>query len=96
MRCHRSAAWSQPRQRPRHPDPAHLPRQRGAPWHRAAHVRTIFTINLTTADGLFSAGQFQIRSGDVIYATESPTIVTRSILGMTALLFGVANQTNNF
>jgi polysaccharide export outer membrane protein len=60
------------------------------------HVRTIFTINLTTADGLFSAGQFQIRSGDVIYATESPTMVTRSILGMTALLFGVANQTNNF
>lgn len=30
------------------------------------HSRTIFTLDLTTADGLFSAGAFDIRSGDLV------------------------------
>ncbi len=34
--------------------------------------RVVFTIDLTKADGLFSAGQFQIQSGDLVYVTESP------------------------
>jgi hypothetical protein len=37
------------------------------------HPRTVFTIDLTSADGLFSAGQFQIMSGDLVYATETPS-----------------------
>ena len=34
--------------------------------------RIVFTIDLTKADGLFSAGQFRIQTGDLVYVTESP------------------------
>lgn len=33
--------------------------------------RVVFTIDLTTADGVFSAGRFMLEDGDVIYGTES-------------------------
>jgi len=33
--------------------------------------RVVFTIDLTTADGVFSAGRFMMEDGDVIYGTES-------------------------
>lgn len=56
------------------------------------HVRTIFTIDLTSADGLFSAGEFRIRPGDLIYATESPLIGTRNVFGVIGSVFGLANQ----
>lgn len=56
------------------------------------HTRTIFTIDLTSADGLFSAGQFDIRPGDVIYATESPLIGTRNIFALVGSIFGLSNQ----
>lgn len=53
------------------------------------HVRTIFTLDLTSADGLFSAGEFQIRSGDLIYVTESPLIGTRNIFAIVTSAFGL-------
>jgi polysaccharide biosynthesis/export protein len=56
------------------------------------NVRTIFTLDLTTADGLFSAEHFQIRSGDVIYVTESPLMGARSIFGVIGSAFGLARQ----
>ena len=59
------------------------------------HLRTIFTLDLTSADGLFSAGQFLIRPGDVIYATESPLIGARNIFGVIGSVFGLANQASN-
>ena len=34
--------------------------------------RVVFTIDLTTSDGLFSARNFHINSGDLVLATESP------------------------
>ena len=34
--------------------------------------RVVFTIDLTKADGLFSAGKFAIQSGDLVYVAESP------------------------
>ncbi len=52
--------------------------------------RVIFTIDLTNADGLFSAGEFEIRPDDLIYVTESPLTATQSILGAIGQLFGVA------
>ena len=54
------------------------------------HERTIFTIDLTTADGLFSAGEFAIQPGDLIYVTESPLIGTRNALGLIGAIFGLA------
>ena len=56
------------------------------------HMRTIFTLDLTSADGLFSAGQFQIRNGDLIYVTESPLIGTRNVFGVIGSIFGLARQ----
>lgn len=44
--------------------------------------RVVFTLDLTSADGLFSAGQFHIESGDLVYATESPLSTARTIFGL--------------
>ncbi len=55
------------------------------------HVRTIFTIDLTSADGLFSAGEFRIQPSDLVYVTESPLLGARNILGLIGSVFGLAN-----
>lgn len=44
------------------------------------HPRTVFTLDLTSADGLFSAGQFLIQPDDLVYVSESPLVVAGSIL----------------
>ena len=59
------------------------------------NVRTVFTIDLTSADGLFSAGQFRIRPGDLIYVTESPISSARTIVGILGGTLGVLNTANN-
>lgn len=58
------------------------------------HARTIFTIDLTSADGLFSAGEFQIQPGDLIYVTESPLIGSRNVLQLIGSVFGLAVRAN--
>lgn len=55
------------------------------------HARTIFTIDLTSADGLFSAGEFRIQPGDLVYVTESPLLGTRNVLALIGSVFGLAN-----
>lgn len=57
-----------------------------------SHERVVFTMNLTTADGLFSAQNFGVQPGDVVLATESPLNNTRTILGLIGSVFGVANS----
>jgi polysaccharide biosynthesis/export protein len=54
--------------------------------------RTIFTIDLTTADGLFSAGEFEIAPDDLIYVTESPLVGTRNVFSVIGSVFGLARQ----
>ena len=44
--------------------------------------RVVFTLDLTSADGLFSAGRFPIYDGDLVYATESPLNAARTIFGL--------------
>ncbi|MDB5661606.1 MAG: Polysaccharide biosynthesis/export protein [Cypionkella sp.] len=56
------------------------------------HVRTIFTLDLTSADGLFSAGAFAINPGDLIYVTESPLVGTRNVFSLVGSVFGLATQ----
>ncbi len=53
--------------------------------------RVVFTMDLSSADGLFSAGQFYVNPKDVIYATESPINSVRTVLGLVGSVFGVAN-----
>jgi len=60
-----------------------------------SHDRMVFTIDLTTADGLFSARRFEIMSGDLVYATESPVTATQTIFGLIGASFGLATQVTN-
>ena len=53
------------------------------------NTRVVFTLDLTTSDGLFSARNFHIQSGDLVLATESPLTDTRTILSLIGSAFGV-------
>lgn len=58
-------------------------------------TRVVFTLDLTTSDGLFSARNFFIQSGDLVLATESPLTDTRTILGIVGSVFGLVNTAGN-
>ncbi|MGJ8629235.1 MAG: polysaccharide biosynthesis/export family protein [Sulfitobacter sp.] len=58
-------------------------------------TRVVFTLDLTTSDGLFSARNFHIQSGDLVLATESPITNTRTILGLVGSAFGLVGAANN-
>ncbi|MCR8826777.1 polysaccharide biosynthesis/export family protein [Pseudosulfitobacter koreensis] len=57
--------------------------------------RVVFTLDLTNADGLFSARNFLINSGDVVLVTESPVNGARTVLGLVGSVFGVVNTVGN-
>ncbi|MGR3485471.1 MAG: polysaccharide biosynthesis/export family protein [Paracoccaceae bacterium] len=54
--------------------------------------RMVFTIDLTTADGLFSAGEFQIMPGDLVYATEAPLLAATSILAVLGSTLAITDR----
>ncbi|WP_246849490.1 polysaccharide biosynthesis/export family protein [Rubellimicrobium arenae] len=56
------------------------------------HERVVFTLDLTTADGLFSAGEFPIQSGDLVYATESPVTSAQTIFSILGNSLGIVRQ----
>jgi polysaccharide biosynthesis/export protein len=58
-------------------------------------TRVVFTLDLTTSDGLFSARNFHIQSGDLVLATESVLTDTRTILGLVGTAFGLLNAAGN-
>lgn len=53
--------------------------------------RVVFTIDLTSADGLFSAGEFDIMPNDLVYATESPIGAARTIFGLFSSVLTFSN-----
>ena len=55
-------------------------------------TRVVFTIDLTHADGLFSAGEFQIQPKDLIYATESPVTSASTVFGILGSVLGLAGS----
>lgn len=55
--------------------------------------RVVFTIDLTTTDGLFSARNFEIESGDVVLVTESPITRAQTIFQLIGSVVGLAQQT---
>jgi len=55
-------------------------------------ARVVFTLDLTSADGLFSAGRFEIHPGDLVYATESPVSSSRIIFQLLGSVVGLSNQ----
>jgi polysaccharide export outer membrane protein len=57
--------------------------------------QVVFTIDLTGADGLFAARQFEINPGDTVLATESPVNAARTIFGLLGTVVGFSNTANN-
>ncbi|MBJ3762716.1 polysaccharide biosynthesis/export family protein [Maribius pontilimi] len=57
--------------------------------------RVVFAIDLTTADGLFSAKNLQIMPGDVVLATESPVSSIQVALSLFGGGLGFARQLSN-
>lgn len=55
-------------------------------------ARAIFTIDLTSADGLFSAGQFSVNPGDLVLVTESPINSATTAANLLRLLTATANS----
>jgi len=60
--------------------------------HGPSKTRTVFSIDLTSADGLFSAGQFQINPHDVVLITESPVTSVRTVFGLIGRALGIARR----
>lgn len=55
----------------------------------------IFSIDMTSADGLFAAKNLQVMPGDVVLATESPINNVKAALSLVGSAFGVANTVDN-
>lgn len=55
------------------------------------NTRTVFSIDLTTFDGLFSARNFKIQPNDLVLATESPINDVLTISNIIGNFFGVFN-----
>jgi len=54
--------------------------------------RVIFALDLTSADGLFSAGQFTIQHRDLVLITESPLNTVNTIFGLIGRAIGLSGQ----
>ena len=65
----------------------------GARGPRKSQV--VFTLDLTSADGLFSARNLRIAPGDLVYVTESPVVATRTVFGLIGSAFGLATTVSN-
>lgn len=57
--------------------------------------RMVFALDLTTADGLFSAGEFGIQDRDLVLVTQSDLINTRTIFGLIGSVFGLSNTVDS-
>ncbi|MFV1875041.1 polysaccharide biosynthesis/export family protein [Nioella sp.] len=57
--------------------------------------RVVFTLDLTTSDGLFSARNFRIQSGDLVLATESPVSSVQTVFSLFGSAFGLVNAVTN-
>jgi polysaccharide export outer membrane protein len=58
------------------------------------NTRVVFTLDLTASDGLFSARNFHIQSGDLVLATESPLANTQNVLGIIGSALGLSRAVN--
>ena len=54
-----------------------------------SHTRVVFSLDLTSADGLFSARKFQINPDDLVMVTESPINDALTVSNIIGNFFGV-------
>jgi polysaccharide export outer membrane protein len=52
----------------------------------------VFTMDLTSADGIFGARNFYIHPGDTVMATESAVKPAQSVMALVGSVFGLANS----
>jgi polysaccharide export outer membrane protein len=52
--------------------------------------RVVFAFDLTTGDGLFSAGDFSLQHRDLLLISESPLTSTRTIISIVFETLGIA------
>lgn len=57
-----------------------------------AHRHVVFTLDLTSADGLFAAKSFRINPQDTVMATESPVGAARTVLGLIGSIVGINDK----
>ena len=55
-------------------------------------ARVIFTLDLTAADGLFSARKFQVQPKDLVLVTESPLTSAKTVLGLIGQVLGLTSR----
>ncbi|MBL4750689.1 MAG: polysaccharide export protein [Amylibacter sp.] len=57
-----------------------------------SNTRSVFVIDLTSSDGLFSAGKFTINPNDTVLVTESPITAINTVFRVIGSVFGISNQ----
>ena len=55
-------------------------------------TRVIFIVDLTSADGLFSVGRFEIHPDDMLYASESPLNAVYATTNIIGTFLGLATR----
>lgn len=63
--------------------------------HGPSRQQVIFTIDLTTADGLFAARNIAVNPDDTVLATESPVTTVRTIAELFGTFVGFGNSVNS-
>jgi polysaccharide biosynthesis/export protein len=58
--------------------------------------RMIFAFDLTQADGLFTAREFDIQDQDLVLVAESPLVTSKNVLAFVGSILGLGNTTSNF
>ena len=56
--------------------------------------QVVFSLDLSSADGLFAARAFPVHPGDTVLATESPVTRVQSVLGLFGTLVGIGATAN--
>ena len=62
------------------------------PANGPTHQQVIFSLDLTSADGLFAARNFLINPNDTVLATESPVVALRTVLSLFGAALGTTAQ----
>jgi polysaccharide export outer membrane protein len=57
--------------------------------------RMVFVLDLTNADGLFSAGEFAIQDRDLVLVTQSDLVNTKTVFGLIGSIFGLSNTVDS-
>lgn len=52
------------------------------------NTRVVFSFDLTSADGMFSADEFLIEHEDIVLATQAPAVSTQRVLGLFGAFLG--------